>query len=787
MLHEPCPDPPLDTALQRLEYGEILERVSGHAGSLRGICEVLALRPAWDAEGASRFRMETLCAAELHGLGAGPPVDVLDHAVEVMTSITAGTIILEPSELRIIGLLLDEMSRYRRSVLSLEDAPDLSPLRPYLDRLPDMPSLAAHLLGITTPDGELSPKASPELARLSRTAERLRRQLSARILKIAGRLADRNVLRESPPSLRDGRFVLPVISSRRRDIKGIVHDRSDSGETVFMEPAELVEEGNNLRESLLELDMERRRILREASEMVRAEASSVNDSLLVSAGLDAVFARAAYFISTDSVFPEEGSFSLMGLKHPLIASEEVVGNDVRLPDNWSVLIISGPNAGGKSVLLKAVGLAVVCSRSGLGAVVSVGSTLPDFSRIFVSLGDMQSIADHQSTYSARLSEQLEMLRSSGEGQLALIDEPAAGTDPLTGAALAAAFLEELALSGCRIVVTTHMGQLKNLAQGRTGFLNGCMNFREGTLEPDYSFTAGTPGSSFTLEIAGRMDFPRGVLERAAELAGDSFRLDRMLAEISRSRAELAERLRTAELEAEDMRRRSASLEESLVAERRMLETARIEIEDAARENTDRINSEADALLSRLARAKDSEERKSARGSIRRLTSDPPAESGTAPAVPPPAGDLEKGSWVTVSGWEGTGVIDRMGRDHAEVVIGNLRLRRPLSDLEHASPPEEGSALADWSFPLEAPSEIDLRGMTAEEAIAELDRSIDDCIVAGMVSLRVIHGKGKGVLMQAVIDIVKTDRRVSSFRQGAPPEGGTGVTVITMKLPGKASR
>ncbi len=787
MLHRRLSDEHAETALQRLEYYEFLERVAGFAGSQMGIRKIMSLQPAWSGEEAARLMRETLCAAGLLGLGAKPPVNGLDAAGDVISSIADGAIILEPGELRTVGLVLSDMSECTGSTFSVEDAPDLSPLLPFLDCLPDLPDLSAHLLRITTPDGEISPNASPELARLSRTSEKLRRRLSARIEKIAGQLGGRSILRDAPPSLRDGRFVLPVISSRRREIKGIVHDRSDSGETVFMEPAEMVEDGNALRESLLELDLEMRKILRGASIRVRERAPEISDGIEAAAALDAIFARAAHHLRTETVFPGEGPLSLLGLKHPLIPGEEVVCNDVRLPEDWQVLIISGPNAGGKSVLIKAVGLAVACSQSGLGALVSAGSTLPHFQRLSVSMGDMQSIADHQSTYSARLSEQLDMLNGSGEGQLALIDEPAAGTDPLTGAALAAAFLEELASSGCRIIVTTHMGQLKTLAQGRIGFLNGCMNFHEDSMQPDYTFTAGTPGSSFTLEIAGRMDFPGEVVERAAELAGDSFRLDRMITELTRSRNELAEQLREASAEAEESRERALRLEESLEAERSCLESTRLEMAEKTRTNITRISSEADSLLARLARSRDSEDRRSARASIRKLTSAQTRESGVISPQSSPSHQFERGSWVTVSGWEGRGIIDRLSRDHAEVVIGNLRLRRALSDLEPASPPEDGAPSADWSFPLEAPTEIDLRGMTAEEALAELDRSMDDCIVAGMHRLSVIHGKGKGILMQAVIELVKTDCRVSAFRQGAPAEGGTGVTVISLKLPGKTAR
>jgi DNA mismatch repair protein MutS2 len=777
---------PGDSQLRRLEFGKVLEEVSGLASSSEGGRAVRSLLPAWEPEHSRELREETVCASSLLSAGLRPPCSGLDALSSVLGFLSSGATVLESSGLRVVGEVLAAFNRFSASLESAAiERFDTGPLEGTLGSLPgSLNGLAGRLLSITTPDGGLSPNASPELARLSRKVDGLQRKLGARIEKIAVALASRGLLRDSPPTLRDGRYVLPVLSSRRRELGGIVHDRSDSGETVFVEPTELVEDGNALREASLDLDFERRRILREASVEVRSHFGELSRGLAAMIALDAIFARAEYHNLHGTVFPEDGSFSLLHLRHPLIPAGEVVGNDLRLPADWKALIISGPNAGGKSVLLKAAGLAVVCAQAGLGAFAGAGSTLPFFRRVFVSIGDQQSISSHQSTYSARLSEQIEMLGDPGDGDLALIDEPAAGTDPLTGAALAGAFLEHLADSGCRMIVTTHMGQLKTLAGGRPGFINGCMNFQGEKLEPDYTFTSGLPGSSFTLEIARRMSYPESIIRRASDLAGDSFLLDRLLEEMADSKSRLEMEL-AASIEARaEERHRFEKLRERLEMESSELERALARVITDAAELEDRINSRADSLLARLAKAETQTERREIRAEIRTTAAE--ATASSAPANPSSAvagvGVVE-GSWVTVRGWEGAGRVERLSRQHAVVEMGNLMLRRPLSDLTLAAPPADGAPAADWCFQVEARTEINMLGMTAEEALAELDRSLDDCVTAGLGRLRVIHGKGRGVLMKAVVDYVKHDRRVETFRPGESGEGGMGVTMVSIRLPG----
>jgi DNA mismatch repair protein MutS2 len=778
----------MTTSLKRLEYWKVLEAVASRTSSRMSCTRVMSLTPGLTEEKAAELQHETEAAAALLDIGISIPAAGTDSLQDVCNSLDGGAVILEPVQLRTVGTILADLDRFMDSVESCgDDTPPSTSLNKYFERIPRLMELSVRLLSVTTPDGELSPDASPELSRLYKQVDRLRRKLSKRIERISSTMSGRNLLRDLPPTLRDGRYVLPVISSKKGDVHGIVHDRSESGETIFIEPSELVEDGNLLREASLDLDYEKRRILKEVSLEVRKYLEELKNCFKASAQLDAVFARASYHREFGTVFPAEGRLSLQNLRHPLIPTREVVGNSVELPADWRILIVSGPNAGGKSVLLKAVGLAVVTAQSGLGAHLDADSTMPFFSSIYVSIGDQQSIADHQSTYSARLQEQLEMLNTTGRSALALIDEPAAGTDPLTGAALAASVLEHLAVSGCRVIVTTHQGQLKAFAQGKPGFYNGCMNFSCETLEPDYTFVTGIPGSSFTLEIAKRMNFPDSVLNRAQELSGDSFRLDRILEEITSARKEALVRLEELSRERDELRRtlRQKEAELDVATDDLIMQKRRIE-EDYLKLERD-VNSRADSLLARLAKNESPEERREIRAEIRELSRVSGSLRNKSSVDTHPSGDaLHEGDWVSVKGWSGSGKVEEIGKDQATVIMGNLKLRKPLRDLELIPPPEDKPSSAGWSVPVSAETELDLRGLSADEALIELDRVIDDGIVAGIPYINIIHGKGKGILMKAVIDMVRMDNRITSFRSGKPSEGGTGVTIVLLDSSEKKS-
>lgn len=766
----------MQTDLSRLEFDRVLEIVSSFAGSARGAGLVSRLEPAADRAVSASLAHETIEAAGLLAAGASLPGASADPLFDVLSLLDTGAVALEPAVLRAAAEALDALASFRSRL----DATGLpwrdGILAGMLLDLPDLSPLTRHLLRITTPGGTVAPDASELLARLARSVARLREGLAREAARISERLVASGVSRDAPPTLRDGRTVIPVLAARRSSVPGMIHDRSDSGGTLFIEPAELLESGNRLQETLLEMSQEERRILREATAMLRERAEQVKAGAGSAVLLDSIFARARYHMEAGTTFPPEGPLDLKSARHPLIPRGESVANDISFPGDWRAVVISGPNAGGKTVLVKTLGLAVCGSQSGLGASAAPGSSLPHFTRILVSIGDRQSLSERLSTFSARLRDEMEMLDQADGGTLAIIDEPAGGTDPLTGSALAAVLLEGLTGKGARVVTTTHLGQLKSLASTHQGFYNACMNFDEAGLSPDYGFRFGTPGSSYTFEIARRMGFPAQLLERASGLSQDAFRLDRLIAQLDSEIQALEEERAEARALAERAEKLGAEFEELAEMQRRDASRQR---EEAAREADLLIrdlNSRADSMLTRL-RSTDPGERKAARRAIRELSSPIPAPAPAAPADRTPPAGFSTGDFVTVEGWKGTGVVEEVRVSSVVVRFGVLKVEKAAGELTPAAGDGPRRLETPAAYSVEPVSgEIDMRGMSSEEALGLLDMRMDSCLASGLTRLRIIHGKGKGVLMKAVHDYLKRDRRVSSHCMADPHEGGTGVTV-----------
>ncbi|MBD3369691.1 hypothetical protein GF402_04925 [Candidatus Fermentibacteria bacterium] len=779
-------------ALTELELQELLLTVSSRCKSGKGARLVQGLSPGWDRESSLRLRSETLFALSLLHRQVPFPADDVDQVLQIARKVSGGALALDPSDLRCTGRALADWAELRLRLSKVGGEQDDRPPVPerqlavaadWLGGIPDLGDLGSFLMHLTTEDGELSPDASPALKRLRKKVRKLRDRLRGRVEDISRRLGKAGYLRDTPPSLRNGRYVLPVLAGSSGHVRGIVHDRSDTGETVYMEPIEITEDGNQLQRALLDLEDERRRLLREATTRIREARESVLEGARTMAEMDAVLARASYHEDEGLCFPRTGRLSLLGLRHLLIPPDEVVPNDVDLPESCRVLLISGPNAGGKSVLLKAVGLAIAGSQSGLGAAVREDSSLPHFSGLMVSIGDQQSISEHLSTYSARLMEVTRMLRQAGSSTLVLIDEPAAGTDPVAGSALASVVLDSLADKGCMTIATTHMGALKAIAADREGFYNGSMSFDEKSLQPEYRFRLGLPGSSYTMQIARRMGFPEDLLDRAFDRSEGYLRADELLAELEGLREDLGRERALLQDERRALRdgREKASVE--LSRDRAELERLR----EYRAEETERmlreLESRADSLLQKLSRAESPDQRTRARREIRDLTrSEGPKGADVAVSGGKPEG-LREGSWVSVRGWKGVGRIESMGRNRALISFGNLRLERELDQLSPAQPPEEEPvAEVQWEDAGGDP-EIDLIGLHVEEALVELDRWLDECVAAGLSQVRVIHGKGTWALMRAVSDFLRDDARIDSFRQAPDRRGGAGATVADLRPAG----
>jgi DNA mismatch repair protein MutS2 len=664
--------------------------------------------------------------------------------------------------------------------------------------LPDTEALRTRLAGALEPDGRLADAASSELARLRRGLEQGERSLEQRLERWARGFG------ESAYVTRHGeRFValVPAAGFPRR--RGIVHDVSGSGHSLFVEPLELCDANNEVIELRSGVGAEERRILLELATAVRGAAPALAELEETLVHLDGLAARARWAVEFDAIAVAPGGdrLRLRRARHPLLAMGgargDVVPLDLELAAPGRILLVSGPNMGGKTVLLKTVGLAVALAHAAMPVCAGEGSAVPELDRIVADLGDEQSVDAGLSTFAGHLRGLAEMAREARPRCLVLCDELGAGTDPEEGAALGRALLEHVAGRGAWGVVTTHLGSLKRAAGEVAGVVNGSLEFDLATMTPRYRFLAGVPGASHALAVAERLGFPAELVERARTLApAEAVALERLLVELQESRVRLEE-------ERAALVRARAEADAAAVAGRVAAEDARSALEDLRR----RLTRESEVVLSHARELWQTVRREARRADKTRAGAERVAADlagvereveglqraagealGPTPA-PPPLGPLTTGRRVrvrdldveaeVVSGPDADGrVLLRRGSWSIHSHVGQLELARGGA----ASPgPAVPAAGASWEAPEDAPGlEVDLRGMETDEALRELDHGLDRAVLNGFAELRVIHGVGRGVLRAAVERHLRGHPQVASCRLGAVGEGGRGVTVVKLR-------
>ncbi|OGU27029.1 MAG: hypothetical protein A2X66_00345 [Ignavibacteria bacterium GWA2_54_16] len=637
-------------------------------------------------------------------------------------------------------------------------------------------------------DGHLLDSASKELRSIRQemisTSDTLRKRLAS-ILK---RVSEKDFLQEEIVTTRDGRMVVPVKAEHKNHVPGFIHSSSASGATVFIEPAETLDLNNALTELQLSEQREIVRILTELTAQVRAIRLQLEPTLATLAILDLVFGKAKYSIEIHGNPPgiSEGTrIKLVRARHPVLLQrhrmEEVVPLDLEMGGDTRTLVITGPNAGGKSVAMKTIGLLALCAQAGLHIPVAPDSELGVFDSVFVDIGDEQSIENDLSTYSSHLLKMRDILNGANERSLVLIDEIGAGTDPAEGGALAAAILTELTSRGSTTIATTHHGMLKAFAHEAHGVSNASMEFDQATLKPTYRFRFGIPGSSYALELARRLELQKSVVDQARNFVGDEkVKLETLLAELDRQTQQYREQLLqvsaeknqlSAQIELydqkmKDLRKEIQSIRRKAVDEaKEILKSSQALVEKAVR---DIRESSAEKVVVQAART----EIEKMKERIRELQDD---EEPTVPQI------LEVGDMVRVKDTSQQGELVELKIPFGTVLAGNARLKVRLEFLQKiASPkPVVTDGIGGSLYTPEGKTEIDLRGLLGDEAISQTERFLDDAIVGGLHRVDIIHGKGTGALRKRITEFLKTYPHVKSFRLGEWNEGGTGVTVVEL--------
>ncbi len=774
-------------ALKALEFDRVLQIVAGYATSEPGAEAVLELRPTdrREAVAAALDRVDEMVSWLIRDESWAPPP--IPDIRQPLNRLAFASSVWSASELIGALRLLRGARAVRRAIL---------PQSPQFPRLADLANgllkeegLQKRLEASLDEEGEgLQDGASAELKRLRGSIRSARTELVRLLESIIADLPERIAVPNASVTIRAGRYCIPIRREGRAEVGGIVHDESASRATLFVEPPSAIEPMNRLRELHTSEAREVERILRELTDALRPHAAELLDTFLRLVEIDSLFARARYALARGCSRPKLVSWETEGYRvvhgrHPLLleAPEPLVPFDLLLYPGEHTLLVTGPNAGGKTVLIKAVGLVSAMAQAGILPPVGPSSEIPVFSEVFADIGDEQSIEASLSTFTGHLRNLTEILEAAGRDSLCLIDEIGGATDPVEGTVLARAVLLELAERRCMTVATSHLGALNSLPGEQPGIVAAGLAFDPERLQPLYRLIKGRPGRSYALAIAQRVGFPGKVLENArAGLSQEELDTARLLAELESKEAELEARIAELEARERELSKQSAEQErEAAELARRKRELER-EAHQRAREFLLEARRQLDEALQADRRAAQ-EARRELEANLRAHSEAlrEPSERETEAAAE--AGRFEPGDrvWITTLEREGR-VVEQRARDLV-VEMGGVKLQLSPSVLTRRESRAPAARVATYTAPeLEARSEIDLRGMVAEEARIELIRAIDAAVLAGLTELRVIHGKGTGVLREAVAAHARSDRRIKSHRLAASYQGGSGVTVLELE-------
>lgn len=792
------PSDRLEQSLVKLEFPAVVEHLARRCHFSVAMELAYDLAPAmthWAAAGLLAVTDEAVQITIDHpGLSVGGARDIrplLDRAGK------GGR--LQPQELQDVADTIAAARVIRQQILSTADAASRFPrLVDWATGLLLMPQFEDSVRRSIGPAGEILDTASEKLARVRREVRIAHQRLFERLNRMISGSAFEGALQDQLVTTRDGRYVIPVKTESRSQVPGIVHDSSASGQTLFVEPMEVVELNNRWREAQLEERHEIERILSELSHIVGVNEEGLVRTVVCLAEIDFALAKARLAVDWKATRPEligpaeeqdetapGTKFHFRKARHPLLDPRSVVAIDVDAGETFRVLLITGPNTGGKTVALKTIGLLAMMAQSGLYVTAADGAQTAVFAQLFVDIGDDQSIAQSLSTFSSHITNVIAMLQQVDADSLVLIDELGTGTDPQEGSALARAVVSDLVERKPLVVATTHFSEVKAYAYERPEIENASVEFDVETLSPTYRLLMGVPGQSNALAIAGRLGMPERVLDQARTfLNPDALRVDALLADVIRKRAN-AER----ELESAKRLRQEA---EALASERQSeLEEARqlrFQAFDDARLEAEQLLGESRRALRRLQRAATQPEpaapRESAAGpadvnDIALAATALKSAAEKTRARPVITTEIREGDRVRVRSLDQEGTVVRTGPSEIDVQLGTLRITRPREDLLRlGGPPAETSTRVRINASSSSvPFELDLRGYRYADLEPELDRYLDAAVRASLPFVRIIHGRGSGALRKGVSEYLRTSPVVERFAAGKENEGGDGVTVV----------
>lgn len=780
-------------SIQRLELAQVLSMLAECAGSAEGKASCMRLTPNSDLETVCHLLEETTAASELSTKRGYPGFFGVYDVTESLERAEMGGA-LHPRELLRVGAVL----RCARTVKSyIEDDEQPTVLSPLFQILTPNKYLEERIFGSFISEEEIADTASPELADIRRHKRVQESKIRESLQKIISSTSLSKYLQEPIITIRQGRYVVPVKSECKNDIPGLVHDVSSTGSTFFIEPMSAVSANNALRELELQETKEIERILAVFSAEVAAHRQDIALSMQTLIQLDVIFAKARLGYKMKAWAPtmnDKGRVELRNARHPLIDPKIVVPTSLSLGTDFDTMIITGPNTGGKTVTLKTIGLLTLMAECGLHVPAGEGSCLSTFDFILADIGDEQSIAQSLSTFSGHMRTIVEIIAQCDSRSLVLFDELGAGTDPAEGAALAIALIEFCRKMGSCVVATTHYAELKLYGMRTDGVINASCEFNVETLQPTYKLLIGIPGKSNAFAISRKLGLPEGIIKEAADLVGQSDKdFESVLSQLEQQRQQMeaarieAEQLR---LETDKIKKQSEQYTKQLEQEReKALAKARREAQDIienARCVANAANEEIKALKKQLQENADIQGVNQRQSQLRRSLNE--AEDrlhaeDKMPQRPKPTRDIRIGDTVELLKLGTKASVIGINKDGLlQLQAGVLKLNAKPDDVylleqENSYKPKVRPAHSGRQMKMTPVAyEVDLRGMDSIEAVCVLERYLDEAMRANAPSVRIIHGKGTGVLRNAVQQSLRMNKFVKHFRLGAYGEGEDGVTI-----------
>lgn len=793
-----------EKALRILEYNKIIEQLTELAGSELAKDRCRSLLPSCSLPEIQEAQRETSDAVMRLCQKGSISFQGIRDIRGSLKRLEIGSI-LSPEELLRICRLLEICARVKNYGRRENSDENRDSLDGRFEALMPLANLAAEIRRCMPSEEEISDDASPGLRQVRRAMRAINDKIHAQLTSMVNG-STRTYLQDAVVTMRNGRYCIPVKAEHKAQVPGMIHDQSSTGSTLFVEPMAVIKLNNDLRELEIREEKEIEAILASLSSMAAENLEALHADIAVLTELDFIFAKAKLsrsYNGSEPIFNETGWINIKKGRHPLLDKHKVVPIDIHLGKDFRLLIITGPNTGGKTVSLKTVGLFTLMGQAGLHIPAFDRSELSVFDEVFADIGDEQSIEQSLSTFSSHMTNIVSFWEQADEHSLVLFDELGAGTDPTEGAALAIAILSNLHRRGIRTIATTHYSELKVFALSTPGVQNGCCEFNVETLRPTYRLLIGIPGKSNAFAISEKLGLPDYVIEEAkGQISQENENFEDVIADLETSRV-------TIEKEQEEINRYKQEIEtlkQRLERKEDRLESSREAILQKAREEAQAILREAKEYAddtirkyNKLGKESDAskkmeQERAKLREKMSGLEKGMGIKASKKPKKELTAKDLRIGDSVKVLSMNLKGTVSTLpdARGNLAVQMGILRSQVNIKDLEkledepvsYKAKPSSGSRTGGSKVKMaksySISAEINLIGMTSDEAIVELDKYLDDAYLAHLSPVRIVHGKGSGVLRKAVHQYLRRQKHVASYRLGEYGEGDAGVTIVEFK-------